>query len=66
MRLGEKTVSGRGKEAGVDAGTGGAEEARHGEGRGRRWEWWRVVPRGSSEAVSGGTEEADGGDAEPL
>jgi len=66
VRPGEKTAAGRGKEAGMDAGTGGAEEARRGEGLGRHWEWWRVVQGGSSEAVSGGTEEGGGGDAEPL
>ena len=60
VRPGEKTAAGRGKEAG----TGGAEEARRGEGRGQRWEGWRVAQGGPSEAASGRTEEAGGGDAE--
>jgi hypothetical protein len=66
VRPSEKTAAGRGKKAGMDAGTGVAEVAQHGEGRGWRWEWWRVAQGGSSEVVSGGTEEAGGGNAEPL
>ena len=50
----------------MDAGTGGAEEARRGEGRGQCWEWWRVAQGGSPKVGSGGTEEAGGGEAEPL
>ena len=50
----------------MDASTGGAEEARRGEGRGRHWKRCTVAQGGSSKAAWRETKGAGGGDVEPL